>query len=61
VAKAARFYDAGATRGKGSYQCNLETLFGEKATAEVLRFIENTEVGRPPVKEENREDYWDIE
>jgi hypothetical protein len=42
-------------------RADLETLFGEKATAEVLRFIENTEVGRPPVKEENREDYWDIE
>jgi hypothetical protein len=42
-------------------RADLETLFGEEATAEVLRFIENTEVGRPPVKEENREDYWDIE
>jgi hypothetical protein len=42
-------------------RADLETLFGEKATAEVLRFIENTEVGRPPVKEKNREDCWDIE
>jgi hypothetical protein len=42
-------------------RADLETLFGEEATAEVLRFIENTEVGRPLVKEENREDYWDIE
>jgi hypothetical protein len=42
-------------------RADLETLFGEEATAEVLRFIENTEVGQPPVKEENREDYWDIE
>jgi hypothetical protein len=38
-------------------RADLETLFGEEATAEVLRFIENTEVGRPLVKEENREDY----
>jgi hypothetical protein len=42
-------------------RADLETLFGEEATTEVLQFIENTEVGRPPVKEENREDYWDIE
>jgi hypothetical protein len=42
-------------------RADLETLFEEEATAEVLRFIESTEVGRPQVKEENREDYWDIE
>lgn len=42
-------------------EADLQTLLGEAATAEVLRFIGNTEVGRPLVKEENREDYWDIE
>lgn len=40
---------------------DLETLFGEEATAEVLRFIENTEVGRPLTKEGNKDDYWDIQ
>jgi hypothetical protein len=38
-------------------RADLETLFREEATTEVLRFIENTEVGRLLVKEENREDY----
>ena len=42
-------------------EVDLMTMFGEAATAEVLRFIGNTEVGRPLVKEENREDYRDIE
>jgi hypothetical protein len=40
---------------------DLENLFGETAAKEVLRFIGNTEVGRPMTKEENRDDYWDIE
>jgi hypothetical protein len=40
---------------------DLENLFGEEAIKEVLRFIGNTEVGRPMTKEENRDDYWDIE
>lgn len=42
-------------------EADLQTLLGEAATAEVPRFIGNTEVGRPLVKEENGEDYWDIE
>ena len=42
-------------------EVDLMTMFGEAATAEVLRFIENTEVGRPLIKEGNKEDYWDIE
>ena len=33
------------------------TMFGEAATAEVLRFIGSTEVGRPLIKEGNKEDY----
>ena len=40
---------------------DLETLFGEEAIKAVLRFIDHTEVGRPLVKEENKDDYWDIE
>ena len=40
---------------------DLESLFGEGATKGVLRFIGNTEVGRPMTKEGNRDDYWDIE
>jgi hypothetical protein len=40
---------------------DLENLFGETAAEEVLRFIGNTEVGRPMTKEENRDDCWDIE
>ena len=42
-------------------RADLGSLFKDEATKEVLRFIGNTEVGRPLVKEENREDYWDIE
>jgi hypothetical protein len=39
---------------------DLVTLFGGKATMEVLRCIENTEVGRLLVSEENKDDHWDI-
>ena len=39
----------------------MESLFRDEATQEVLRFIGNTEVGRPMTKEGNRDDYWDIE
>lgn len=42
-------------------EVDLMTMFGEAATAEVLRFIGNTEVGRPLIKEGNKEDYWNIE
>jgi hypothetical protein len=41
-------------------QADLENLFRDEATKEVLRFIGNTEVGRPMTKEENSDDYWDI-
>lgn len=39
---------------------DLESLFRDEATKAVLRFIGNTEVGRPMAKEENRDDYWEI-
>jgi len=39
----------------------LESLFRDEATKEVLRFIGNSEVGRPMTREENRDDYWGIE
>lgn len=42
-------------------QADLESLFRDVATRAVLQFIENTEVGRPMTKEENRDDHWDIE
>ena len=42
-------------------RADLESLFRDEATKEVLRFIGNTEVGRPMTKEGNRDDYWDIE
>ena len=41
-------------------RADLESLFRDEATKEVLRFIGNTEVGRPMTKEENRDDCWDI-
>ena len=39
----------------------MESLFRDEATKEVLRFIGNTDVSRPMIKEETRDDYWDIE
>ena len=42
-------------------RADLDSLFKDVATRAVLRFIENTEVGRPMTTEENRDDYWDIE
>lgn len=42
-------------------RADLESLFRDEATKEVLRFIGNTEVGRPMTREENRDDYWGIE
>jgi hypothetical protein len=42
-------------------QRDLETLFGDEATAEVIRYIDNTEAGKRLVKEENSNDSWDIE
>ena len=40
---------------------DLRTLFGDEATAEVLRYIDNTEVGKRLAEEENSDDSWDIE
>jgi hypothetical protein len=40
---------------------DLKTLFGDDATVEVLRYIDNTEAGKRPAKEENSDDSWDIE
>jgi hypothetical protein len=42
-------------------QADLKTLFGAEATAEVLRFIDDTEVGKRQIKEGNSDDSWDIE
>jgi len=42
-------------------EVDLITMFGEAATAEVLRFFGNTEVCRPLIREGNKEDYWNIE
>jgi hypothetical protein len=39
----------------------VETLFGDDATVEVLRYIDNTEVGKRLAKEGNSDDSWDIE
>lgn len=40
---------------------DLKTLFGNGAIAEVLRFIDNTEVGTRLEKEGTSDDWWDIE
>jgi hypothetical protein len=40
---------------------DLKTLFGDEATAEVLRYIDNTEAGKRLAKEEKSNDSWDIE
>jgi hypothetical protein len=37
-------------------QVDLKTMFGTKATTEVLRFIDNIEVGRRLIKEGNGDD-----
>jgi hypothetical protein len=42
-------------------QADLKTLFGAEAISEVLRFIDNTEVGRRLIKEGDSDDSWDIE
>jgi hypothetical protein len=42
-------------------RADLKTLFGNGAIAEVLRFIENTEVGKRLKKEGTSDDLWDIE
>lgn len=40
---------------------DLQILFGEEAITDVLRFIDETEVGTKPVGETNNNDSWDIE
>jgi hypothetical protein len=40
---------------------DLKTLSGDEATAEVLRYIDNTEAGKRLAKEGNGDDSWDIE
>jgi hypothetical protein len=42
-------------------RADLDTLFGNGAIAEVLRFIDNTEVGKRLTKQGNNGDTWDIE
>lgn len=40
---------------------NVKTLFGDNAIAEVLQFIEKTEVGKRPADTSDEADSWDIE
>jgi hypothetical protein len=40
---------------------DLDSLCRAEATTKVLQFIADTEVGRPLVNGENRDDYWDME
>lgn len=40
---------------------DLKTMFANKTIIEVLQFIENTEVGKKPVGDANKNDSWDIE
>jgi len=40
---------------------NVRILFGDKATVDVLEFINKTEVGKRPAVESNEADSWDIE
>ena len=42
-------------------QRNVRILFEQKATVDVLEFIETTEVGKRPVAESDEADSWDIE
>jgi hypothetical protein len=42
-------------------QTHLGTLFERAATAEVLRFIEDKEVGKKPMDDTDKIDLWDIE
>jgi len=45
------------TRGRR----NVKTLFGDNVVAEVLEFIEKTEVGKRPADASDVVDTWDIE
>ena len=40
---------------------NVKTLFEDNAVAEVLEFIERTEVGKEPAGALDEADSWDIE
>ena len=40
---------------------NVKTLFKDNAVAEVLEFIEKTEVGKRPADTSDEADSWDIE
>jgi hypothetical protein len=64
--KAERLHAAAAAREKVFIsgrrdRRDLKTLFGDEATAEVLRYIDNTEAGKRLAKEEKSNDSWDIE
>lgn len=50
-----------STVGEMQDQTQLGTLFERAATAEVLRFIEDTEVGKKPTDDTNKGDFWDVE
>ena len=49
------------TVGEMQDRTHLETLFERTATAEVLRFIEDTEVGNKPTDDTHKGDLWDVE
>jgi hypothetical protein len=50
-----------STVGEMQDQTHLGTLFERAATAEVLRFIEDTEVGKKPTDDTDKGDLWDVE
>ncbi|KAM0724108.1 hypothetical protein Q7P37_000288 [Cladosporium fusiforme] len=43
------------------HQADLKTLFADGAIKEVLQFIDDTEVGKKPAGDANKNDSWDIE
>ena len=49
------------TKKKTPDRRNVGILFGEKATVDVLEFIEKTEVGKRLAEEADRADLWDVE
>lgn len=66
MSSAERLHAAAAVREKVFIsrrrdRTDLETLFGDEATAEVLRYIDNTEAGKRLANEGNSDDSWDIE
>ena len=42
-------------------QADLKTLFADEAIKEVLQFIDDTEVGKKPAGDANKNDSWDVE